>query len=185
MELTLTLKEEAKQKSTAVVDSLTSDAVLARKSDTVVIAVEGNEIAHHLADSMESQFEVMPCKEVKHPADSSKSIGSVSEDEVFIHGNNSNIPGDYIFHQVAALKYDTQSEARTYLKGRNRLGLAHKTVILVYDHLVNSDSVMACLNRIRKQQPHRILMAVTDAAYSAIRDIAPTVDEIMFLPTDH
>jgi putative phosphoribosyl transferase len=150
-------------------------------------------VASVVAEQLSLPLEVMPCREIKHPADTQKYIGSVSGSEVFMHDYSHTIPQDYIAHQILLLKNALQHENAKYYNTFERESFLYKTVILVDDILVSSDAVMACLREIKKQRPLTIVVAVPVVAAEAARVVKAEADDLIFLhmepsirsPKDH
>lgn len=101
-------------------------------------------VAYALAEDLNLQLEIMPCRKMKHPADSAKNIGSVSIDEAFIHDCPHTIPQDYICHQVALLRSAIQAENKFYYGNRNPVSLLYKTVILGSSYSMVASMMFLC-----------------------------------------
>ncbi|HEU5290158.1 MAG TPA: phosphoribosyltransferase family protein, partial [Cyclobacteriaceae bacterium] len=153
-----------------------------KNSNAVVIGIPhgGVCVAAAIAEQLSLPLEAMPCLKIKDPADSGKNIGSVSEDEVFIHDGEQTIPQDYVFHQIAHLRNIILHEKTNYDTGKH-IGLRYRPVILVDDVLTFSDTMMACLLSIRKQNPMKIIVAVPVVSAEAAQIISAAADDLQFL----
>jgi predicted phosphoribosyltransferase len=157
-----------------------------KNSNAVVIGIPhgGVCVASVIAKQLSLPLEVMPCRKIKHPGNTSKHIGSVCEDEVYIHDCSRTIPQDYIHHQIVLARNAIAREAEIYSGSRQRVDLRYRPVILVDDILKVSDTMMACLRSMRKQNPLKIVVAVAVASAEAARIVSAQADEVQYLRMD-
>jgi predicted phosphoribosyltransferase len=153
------------------------------RNNAVVVGIPhgGVCVAFAIAEALSLSLEVLPCRRIKHPADSNKAIGSVSVSEAFIHDFSQCIPQDYIYHQIALLRNALQHEHHQYYRNRRPPSFLYKTVILVDDILEVSDTMLACLRDIKKQKPLKVIVAVPVVTAEAARIIRAEADEFVFL----
>lgn len=137
-------------------------------------------VAAALAKALHLDLEAIPCRRINHPADNSRSIGSVSLDEVVIDPDLHDIPQDYIIHQIALIRNALRKEVETFTRGRTTGSMHYKTVIVVDDILRSGSTMLACLKGIRKQQPLRLIVAVPFASAEAARVVGEIADEVVF-----
>jgi putative phosphoribosyl transferase len=152
-------------------------------SNSVVVGIPrgGVEVASVIAEELHLPLEVMPCRTILNPADNRKNIGSVSEDEVYIHDCEHTIPQDYICHQITKLRRIIAAENRKYRGNGEPAPLTNRSVILVDDVLTCSDTMITCLRSIRKQNPLRIIVAVAVISMEAAIVIDAEADEVIYL----
>jgi predicted phosphoribosyltransferase len=152
-------------------------------SNTVVIGIPhgGVCVAASIAKDLSLPLEVMPCRRIKHPADSSKNIGSVSLTEVVLQDTADCIPRDFIAHQLAMLKSANSFEYKFYHEANSPLPLTYKTVILVDDLMKSGETLLACIREIKNQKPLKIIVAVPVVSAEAARIISAEVDDLLFL----
>ncbi len=153
-----------------------------RDTDTIILAVPGGgiHVGYYLANQLNLILEVMPCRKIKHPADS-KTIGAVCTDSVVLREEDNNIPQDYIYHQIQLLRHVIQGQNSRYYQGRNSPSFTGRTVIVVDDLIMTGDTMLACLKTIKKQSPAKIVVAVPAVTPEATRAIAAEMDEIVYL----
>jgi putative phosphoribosyl transferase len=151
--------------------------------DAIVVAVPGGgiEIGSYLSQLLHLPLEVLPCKKIKHPADGNKTIGAVSCGSVVIREEGNEIPQDYIYHQIQMLQHVIQGQKNKYNKGRLAPSYKDKSIILVDDLLLTGDTMMACLQSIKKHEPFKLIVAVPNVTPEATRAIAEEIDEIIYL----
>lgn len=166
-----------------------------RNSNAVVVGIPpgGACVASVIANKLGLPLQAVACRQVKHPADSQKTIGSVSASAVFIHDCPHTLPQDYVRHQIALLRNVIRYENSMYYRCDNPISLLCRTVILVNDILESSDSLLSCVREIVNQRPQKVIVAVPVASAEAVRGIRPEVDDIIYLdvvpvirsPKDH
>src|SRR5690349_8400541 len=83
--------------------SLAKKLTTYEKTNSIVIGIPhgGMVVAAAIASDLHLPLEVLPCRRIKHPADSNKNVGAVCLTEVFMHDSYDCIPQDLIAHQIA------------------------------------------------------------------------------------
>jgi len=150
------------------------------KKDVIVVAIlaGGVPVGFHLAASLNTSFDIIPCKKINHPAKRGKTIGSVTLNEISIH-DDMDIPGDYTHHQVRQIQNELKARYKLYMQDRKPIALRGKTVILVDDRLKTGDTMLACLRSIKKQKPAKIITAVPVTTLAASHQIIAEVDDFI------
>lgn len=156
-----------------------------KNSDAIVVAVTGGgiQIGSYLAQLLNLTLEVIPCKKIKHPADSQKTIGAVSTDSVVVREAGS-IPQDYIYHQIQLLRHIIQGQNKNYYSDYEQASLMNKTIILVDDLLKTGDTLLASLKTIRKQLPEKVIVAVPNVTLEGTRVMREEIDELVYLTVE-
>jgi putative phosphoribosyl transferase len=154
-----------------------------KNTNAVVVGVPhgGVCVASAIARILSLPLEIMPCTNIKDPADKRKSIGSVSPREVMMHECSYDIPQDYIAHQIALLRSAVSYKQALYYKNTSPGSLKYKTVILVDDILQSSEMITVCLREIKREKPLKIIVAVPVVSAEAARVAAAESDGIEFL----
>jgi putative phosphoribosyl transferase len=153
-----------------------------KDTNAVVVAVPhgGVPVAYPIAQLLNLPLNVIPCKKIRHPANKTKSIGSVSLDEAIVHEQGHDIPQDYIARQIQdqfrllkEQKEEFSKNLSTHTKG--------KIVILVDDRLKTGDTLLASIRSLRKQRPEKIVVAVPVVTLEGVQHIQQEVDDIVYL----
>lgn len=154
-----------------------------KNSNAVVVGIPhgGVCVAAAIADGLNLPLEVMPCRKIKHPVDKTQNIGSVSSNEAWVHDCPYDVPQDYIYHQMVLIRHAIDYQSKFYYGDIAPIPITGKTVILVDDILQSSDTMMACLRSLRKQNPVQIIVAVPIVSAKAGRMIKAEADDIVFL----
>ena len=153
-----------------------------KNGNVVVVAIPhgGVPVGSRLARNLGVPFEVMPCRKISHPAEREKTIASVSADEILLH-HTVGIPSDYIYHQTVLLRNAISRESAYYYGGRPQPDFSNRVVILVDDVLKNADTMLAALRSIRRQNPVKIIVAVSVVVLSATPPIIQEADDFIYL----
>jgi predicted phosphoribosyltransferase len=141
-------------------------------------------VAAVIAEMLSLPLEVIPCRKIRHPADSTRTIGSVSEDDVFIHDCSHTIPQDYVYHQIVLLRSSIAHQRKEYYGSTRQGTFRDRIVIIVDDLLSNSDTLIACLRSIRKQNPLKVIVAVPIVGADAARIVGAEADELKCIRTE-
>jgi putative phosphoribosyl transferase len=172
-----------------VVDREYAGTLLARRLaeadhiNAVVVGIPhgGACVAARIADVLHLPMEVMMCREIEDPTDRSKTVGSVSANDVIMHDRSRTIPQDYIYFQAIRLRNEIKYENDFYYGDEPPLDFRNKTVILVDDILLSADTLLACIREIRKQGALHIIVAVPFVQTEAATIIQPEADAFIFL----
>jgi putative phosphoribosyl transferase len=146
----------------------------------VAIPHGGVEVGAAIAGSLNVPLEVMPCRKISDPSNREKHIGSVSRNEIVLHDCPFSLPQDYLYFKGIRLQNEIESELRFYHEDSQPASLQYRTVILVDDVLISSDTMIACLREIRAQQPMSIIVAVPFVQTEAARRIQSEADSLVF-----
>lgn len=158
-----------------------------KNSGAVVVGVPrgGALVAAALSEELQLPFDVMPCRRIKHPADGTQSIGSVSAREIVLSSVTHDLPQDYIGHQIVMIRSSVQADDRFYHAAMPSLSFAGKTVILVDESLRTVNSILACVVSIKKQKASKVIVAVSVATDEAVAAMSRLADEVVFLNLEH
>ena len=161
---------------------LATNVALSQLKNPIVVAIPhgGVEVGAAIADSLNIDLEVMPCRKISDPSNHDRHIGSVSRDEIAIHDCPYSVPQDYLYFRGVRLRSEIDSELRFYHEDLPPASLTYRTVILVDDVLTSSDTMIACLREIRSQQPMSIIVAVPFVQAEAARIIQSEADNLIF-----
>lgn len=153
-----------------------------RGTDAVVLAVPrgGVPVGNLIARQLNLPMEILSCRKITHPGDSSQSIGSVSLRDVVIHDNDRDIPQEYIQYNISRMRSSLRREAKKYKRDEGIPNLQGKTLIVVDDWLSTGDTILAGLRDLRRQQPAQIIVAAPIVTTQAHKAISLEADEVIF-----
>jgi putative phosphoribosyl transferase len=155
-----------------------------KNSDAIVVGVPygGAMVGYHLAEKLNLAFDVVGCKIISHPADTRKTIGSISSDQVVIHDEAYDIPRDYIYHQIVCSQNALKEQQAFYHNGKHDvLVVKNAAVILTGDMVKSADALIASVRTLRSQNPKKIILAASLVTPEALRQLSIEVDEIVSL----
>ncbi|HEY9048770.1 MAG TPA: phosphoribosyltransferase family protein [Ohtaekwangia sp.] len=173
----------------ALYDRVHAGHLLARKlvmhqhSQSMIVALAhgGAVVGFEIAQALALSFDVLPCRKIKHPGNSSQIIGSVSIEDVLIYEDILHIPQDYIYHQIMLARIGIEREYNFYYANQPRPSFTGKTVIVVDDVLEESAAVLACVRSIRKHKPAQLVVAVPLVKPEVLEHLTKEADDIVFL----
>ena len=153
-----------------------------KNANACVVAIPegGAPIGYWLSTLLNISFDVMPCQMITIPGKESKSIGSISVDDVCVH-EIEGVPQSFIYHQIQLIRNTVESDYTFYESIKELTNFHNKTVIVVDDVLWNSDAMLASLRSIQRQNPTRIIVAVPFITDEAAFNIRKEVDDLFFL----
>jgi putative phosphoribosyl transferase len=130
-----------------------------RNSVIVGVGHRPSSIGLSLAKELNLPFDVVLCREIKHPADARKTIGSVSDGVVVMNNTiTHDIPQDYIYRQVVNLKNQIENDYKRIYSHQAKPSFRSKTVIPVADMLTAPESVLAGILTIKAQEPSQVIV---------------------------
>lgn len=150
-------------------------------SDAIVIGIPagGLMVAAPVAKELQLHLDALSCRKIRHPSVTSRYIGSVSADEMFVDESDHDLPQDYIYHQLIMLRSAISYEQQFYDARPNPGHVENRTVILVDDYLQHSGCVKACLQSVRNAHPSRIVFATPVISDPANADLLHEVDAVV------
>ena len=139
----------------------------ALEGDVVVLGLArgGVPVAAEVAQSLQAPLDVLVVRKVGHPAQPEYALGAVSEDGV-------TLPEDLPAELVAPQLDRAREQAEVLRRGRDREPLQGRTVLVVDDGLATGRSMAAALETVRRQGPHRVVMAVPVASGPGLRELS-------------
>jgi putative phosphoribosyl transferase len=136
------------------------------EGDVVVLGLArgGVPVAGEVARSLDVPLDVLVVRKVGHPAQPEYALGAVSEDGVAL-------PEDLPPELVAPQLERARRQAEALRRGRSRLGLEDRVVLVVDDGLATGRSMAAALETVSRHRPARVTMAVPVASGPGLREL--------------
>ncbi len=78
---------------------------------------------------------------------------------------------------------EIERRRQIYLKGRSRIPLENRTLVVVDDGIATGTSIRAAIMALRHKAPERLVLAVPVAPATALAELRPLVDVIVCLST--
>lgn len=158
-----------------------------RTESPVVLALPrgGIEVAHPIAVALDAPLDVLCVRKIGAPNHEELGLGAVAEDgvEYVDHDLVTSLGVDDVelSARLARKKQGVDEQVRTFRRGRSRIPLTGRTVILVDDGIAMGATMKAALLAVRIHDPVRIVLAVPIAAPLALDRIAPLADDVVAL----
>lgn len=159
---------------------------------TVVMGLArgGVVVAHAVAQVLHLPLDVIIIRKVGAPDQEELAIGAVDEEgdgflnEGIIHALN--IRPEYVQKEIDRQKKIAGERAALYRKGKKKVDIEGKTVIVVDDGIATGASVRAALLGLKKKGAEKIVLAVPVAAADSLKSLSKEVSETVCLydPSD-
>lgn len=174
------------------------------KADVVIgLARGGMVVARAIAESLAIPCDVLVVKKIPSPINPELALGAIAPDGVAILHDESiaglEVDENYMKSQIAHLNVLIMRKTQLYRKGRERLRISGKRVILADDGMATGATMQAAVAWCREQMPDGkhpaedtegkqrsrttagIIVAVPVAAIDAVEIIRPLVDDMVIL----
>jgi putative phosphoribosyl transferase len=157
----------------------------------VVLALPrgGVAVAAEVASALEAPLDIVLVRKIGVPFQPELAVAAVvdgGEPEVVINqdvARLAEVTRAYIDAQARRELKEIARRRDVYLRGRVRVALEGRTVIVVDDGIATGASVRAALKALRRKKPKALILAVPVAPAETIEDLEGEVDEIVCLRT--
>jgi putative phosphoribosyl transferase len=157
----------------------------------VVLALPrgGVAVAAEVASALEAPLDIVLVRKIGVPFQPELAVAAVvdgGEPEVVINedvARLADITRAYIDAQARRELKEIARRRDVYLRGRVRVPLEGRTVIVVDDGIATGASVRVALKALRRKKPKALILAVPVAPAETIEDLEGEVDEIVCLRT--
>ena len=132
-----------------------------QNSNTIVLAIPrgGVPIGNVIAKSLHLPLDLILSKKIPHPFNKEFAIGGVSWDETIVD-EQSGVPEDYIEKEIVRSRQLLHEKYERYMGNREPLEVMGKNVIVVDDGIATGNTLLACINMLKKKNPLKIIVAV-------------------------
>ena len=146
----------------------------------IVLAIPrgGVPIGAYIARELGFPVEAILSKKICHPHNPEFAIGAVSIDSVEVKSSVA-VPEEYIEAQARKIQQELKRRYQVFMGNRQPTDLKDKLVILVDDGIATGHTLLATLLLVKKQNPKKVVIAVTVAPQAAVKQFEPLVDELI------
>jgi putative phosphoribosyl transferase len=142
-------------------------------------------VGKELAKALDCSLDVLVTKKIGAPGNPELAIGAIGPDGTVVL-NQDLVPKtgadkEYISKQQKAISEEVKRKMKAFRKGKRRLNLKGKAVILTDDGIATGATVEASIKWIKTQKPKKVILAVPVAAPDSLAKLAPLVDEVVCL----
>lgn len=154
------------------------------RPNAIILAIPrgGVPLGYTIAHQLSLPMEVVLVKKIGHPDNPEYAIGSVSSSELILT-DTAGISEEYIQNEIKRLRKVMSEKYTVIMNGQKPTSLKGKTAILVDDGLATGNTMLACIEHVRKSNPKKIVVAVPVSSHSAHRKIKEAADELICLYT--
>lgn len=154
------------------------------RPNAIILAIPrgGVPLGYTIAHQLSLPMEVVLVKKIGHPDNPEYAIGSVSSSELILT-DTAGISEEYIQNEIKRLRKVMSEKYTVFMNGQKPTALKGKTAILVDDGLATGNTMLACIEHVRKSNPKKIVVAVPVSSHSAHRKIKEVADELICLYT--
>jgi predicted phosphoribosyltransferase len=138
-------------------------------------------LGKHISSFFHTSLEMISCKQINHPSQKDATIGSVTETDAVLTNNISDIPHDFISHQIILHQHACRFERAQYARLLPSGCLKDRVVIVVADEVADANSALAAIEVVRKQNPQHIAFAVGYISQPALKALSSLVNEVVYL----
>lgn len=157
----------------------------------VVLALPrgGVAVAAEIARALGAPLDIVLVRKIGVPLQRELAVAAVvdgSRPEVVVNQDvaaSAGIDQDYIDTLVNQELEEIERRRKVYLRGRTRVPLEGRTVILVDDGIATGASIRAALRALRRRKPRALILAVPVAPWETIEQLKRMVDEVVCLRT--
>lgn len=152
------------------------------EGNAIVLAIPngGVPMGYTLAHQLALPLDIIMVKKIGHPLNPEYAIGSVSLSEVIVT-DTSDVSKEYIQQETDRIRKNLKAKYELFMNGRKPMNLRGKIAILVDDGIATGNTLLACIEQLRKSNPKKIVVAVPVASDSAYARIKNEADEFVCL----
>jgi putative phosphoribosyl transferase len=145
-------------------------------------------VAYEIAIALNAPLDVLLVRKLGAPFQPELAIGAIASGGIRVLNEDlvKRVPGlddDKLEEIVARETRELERREREYRGDRAFPSLTGRDVVLVDDGLATGATMRAAAESVRPQKPSKLLVAVPTASESAVRSIAPLVDQVICLET--
>jgi putative phosphoribosyl transferase len=158
-----------------------------KDDSSVILALPrgGVPVAVPIARKLKASLDLVIPRKIGHPEHSEYAICAVCGDELVANEEEKmRVDPDWFEKEVERQREEAQRRREVYLKGKERVKLAGKTVILVDDGAATGLTMRAAIKAVRKSKPKRIVIALPVVPEDAAQIMESEADEVVALMRD-
>jgi len=151
-------------------------------SNTIILAVPrgGVPVGYEIAKRLNLPLDIVLSKKIGHPFNKEFAIGAVSMDSMIID-EHPDVPKDYVEKEILRQRELLQDKYKLYMGNREPLDVKGKNVIVVDDGIATGNTLLACIEMLRKRKPAKIIVAVPVLPIDTVNVFQQKADEFVYL----
>ena len=157
--------------------------------DPLVLALPrgGVPVAAEVARALHAPLDLLIVRKIGAPGQPELAVAAVAEGDpptLVIDESTSRVTDTdqaYIKHEARTQRCEIERRRKAYRRGRARLDVAGKSVVVVDDGIATGTTVRAALQALRRMRPARLILAVPVAPTDTIYELSQQVDDVVCL----
>jgi putative phosphoribosyl transferase len=151
-------------------------------SNTIILAVPrgGVPVGYEIAKKLHLPLDIVLSKKIGHPFNKEFAIGAVSMDSMIID-EHPDVPKDYVEKEILRQRELLQDKYKLYMGNREPLDVKGKNIIIVDDGIATGNTILACIEMLRKRKPSKIIVAVPVLPIDTVNVFQQKADEFVYL----
>ncbi|MFV8336091.1 phosphoribosyltransferase [Flavobacterium sp. RSP29] len=153
-----------------------------QNSDSIVLAIPrgGVPVGYVIAKNLHLPLDIVFSKKIGHPNNKEFAIGAVSSDSMILN-EHPNVPQKYIDNEIIRLQKLMKDKYELYMGNRKPLDIKGKNIILADDGIATGNTLLACINMLRKKNPAKIIVAIPVIPSDTVPVVEKNTDEFVYL----
>lgn len=152
--------------------------------NAVILAIPsgGVPVGKEIAKILTCPLDLVIVRKIQFPWTTEAGFGAIASDgTIFLGPASKKLPQALIETQTNKAREEVKHREKEFLKGKKRLKLEGKVVVLVDDGLAAGSTMFTAIKSVKKKKPKKIIIAVPTASESAIELVKPYVDKLICL----
>lgn len=153
----------------------------------IVLAIPrgGLPLGRAVADALDVPLDIVVAKKIGAPGNPEYAIGAVASDgstwrnESAIQQTGST--DEYFQKQAEKKMKEAQQKARRYRGDKLDVTISGRSVVVVDDGVATGSTVRACLSKLQKLDPERLILAVPVGSPRTVAELEEIADEVICL----
>ena len=147
----------------------------------------GVPVAGDVARALHAPLDLLIVRKIGAPGQPELAVAAIAEGNpptVVIDESTSrltDIDHAYVKREARTQRGEIERRCKIYRRGRARLGVAGKTVVVVDDGIATGTTMRAALKALRRMQPAKVVLAVPVASNDTIYELSKLVDDVVCL----
>jgi putative phosphoribosyl transferase len=157
--------------------------------DPLVLALPrgGVPVAAEVARALHTPLDLLIVRKIGAPGQPELAVAAIAEGNpptVVIDESTSrltDIDHAYVKREARTQRGEIERRCKIYRRGRARLGVAGRTVVVVDDGIATGTTMRAALKALRRMRPAKVVLAVPVASNNTIYELSKLVDDVVCL----
>jgi len=153
----------------------------------IVLAIPrgGLPLGRAVADALDAPLDIVVAKKIGAPNNPEFALGAVASDGTAWLNDDvidrRNISQDYVERTREIEAANAREKADRYRDEDSLPDLTDETVVIVDDGIATGSTARACIERVRKERPGRIVLAVPVGSPRAVEELETLADNVVCL----